>query len=200
MPVISSCYDVHLLYQGENGQTTVYKPRLSIESSVSSSIHSHHHHHHQPRALLGAEFPILLSIHYPSIVYCFLPPVFTNVSMRSVLTLATLSVGASALVPHIGPRNDSPDGEWFTLTANGPPTKLGSTHGAIGQLGDGQNRIGDGYPKGEYRIKDGKVWDKHGRGCILTPPTTQWQCDEGAIRESPDLLLPLPLDNACITR
>lgn len=99
--------------------------------------------------------------------------------MKTTLTLTALglSIAASA---------HGPDG--FTLSAEGP----GSAHGPIGQLGDGQNRIGGGHPQGTYYLKDGRVSDKSDRGCILTPPTTQWQCDEGAHRK---LILPSRLSS-----
>jgi hypothetical protein len=71
----------------------------------------------------------------------------------------------------------------FSLTAlNGPD----NAHGTVGQLIDGQNRIGQTnlpMPKGTYCLPvngDGGIYDSKHRGCILTPPTTQWQCDEGA--------------------
>ena len=62
----------------------------------------------------------------------------------------------------------------FTLTASGGQS------GVVGQLGDGQNRIGGENPTGTYTINNGQITDAQGRGCILTPPTTQFQCDVGA--------------------
>ena len=62
----------------------------------------------------------------------------------------------------------------FTLTASGGQS------GIVGQLSDGQNRVGGGHLTGTYSINNGQITDAHGRGCILTPPTTQFQCDEGA--------------------
>jgi len=56
----------------------------------------------------------------------------------------------------------------------------GSQSGQIGQLDDGQNRIGGNLPKGTYSIINGEITDGQGRGCILTPPTKQFQCDQGA--------------------
>jgi hypothetical protein len=90
-------------------------------------------------------------------------------------------------VPPILPRNH--DSKWkFTLEVHG------QISGPVGQLNDGQNRIGGKLPVpvAEYQwipSKDGKggvVVDTNGKGCIVTPPnTTQFQCDEGAKRESP---------------
>jgi hypothetical protein len=59
---------------------------------------------------------------------------------------------------------------------------LDSSSGPVGQLSDGQNRIGDKSlgTAGFCISSDGSITDDHGRGCILTPPTTQFQCDEGA--------------------
>jgi hypothetical protein len=87
---------------------------------------------------------------------------------------------------------------YFSLTATGGPSGLS---GRLGQLSDGQNRIGDSsLANGSFLLgpNGGKIdfpcplpicrlmldplgiTDAHKRGCILTPPTTQFQCDEGA--------------------
>ncbi|OJJ44523.1 hypothetical protein ASPZODRAFT_153460 [Penicilliopsis zonata CBS 506.65] len=87
--------------------------------------------------------------------------------MKTFVTVAALAAGANALVS----RGDSC---CFHLTASG------GASGTVGQLSDGQNRIGGGLSAAEYCISDGKITDSSGRGCILTPPTTQFQCDEGA--------------------
>lgn len=50
----------------------------------------------------------------------------------------------------------------------------------VGQLSDGQNRIGGGLPPSTYCITSNIISDGNGRGCILTPQTTQFQCDQGA--------------------
>jgi hypothetical protein len=50
----------------------------------------------------------------------------------------------------------------FQVSASGAVT------GTIGQLGDGQNRQGDGLSPAEYCIADGAITDANGRGCILT--------------------------------
>ncbi|RFU30873.1 hypothetical protein B7463_g5437, partial [Scytalidium lignicola] len=62
----------------------------------------------------------------------------------------------------------------FQLTASGGQS------GTVGQLPDGQNRIGGGYPQATYTIGSGVITDSTGRGCILTPSIEQWQCDTGA--------------------
>ncbi|OKL63341.1 hypothetical protein UA08_01156 [Talaromyces atroroseus] len=88
--------------------------------------------------------------------------------MKSFATLAAFAAGANALAI----RSDSC---CFELTASG------GASGTLGQLSDGQNRIGGGLPPATYCISSsGIITDSNGRGCILTPPTTQWQCDEGA--------------------
>ncbi|KAF2020199.1 hypothetical protein BU24DRAFT_448532 [Aaosphaeria arxii CBS 175.79] len=74
--------------------------------------------------------------------------------------------------------NTYPHAKW-TLQALPLPGNPPSIKGQIKQLDDGQNRIGGGRTLGTYHIVNGSVWDEHGRGCILTPATTQWQCDEG---------------------
>ncbi|KAH0375256.1 hypothetical protein KCU92_g10233, partial [Aureobasidium melanogenum] len=92
--------------------------------------------------------------------------------MKSVYSTLGFALGASAatLVAR--------DQCCFSLTAAGGKT------GAVGQLSDGQNRIGQtsGLATGSatYCINNGGLTDENGRGCILTSPTTQFQCDVGA--------------------
>ncbi|KAK3719555.1 hypothetical protein LTR37_004413 [Vermiconidia calcicola] len=91
--------------------------------------------------------------------------------MKSNLALLAFAAGSQALVSRQAPC-------CFGLTAytyDGPA-------GAVGQLSDGQNRIGqEGLPEGSYCINsNGGLTDGEGRGCIWTPPTTQNQCDVGA--------------------
>ena len=79
----------------------------------------------------------------------------------------------------------------FQVSADGAVT------GTIGQLPDGQNRLGGQLTPAQYCIADGAITDANGRGCILTrtcsqnltypphpnlraAPTSQWQCDAGA--------------------
>ncbi|CAI7580775.1 unnamed protein product [Penicillium glandicola] len=90
--------------------------------------------------------------------------------MRNFIALAAFAAGANALVG----RTDSC---CFHLTSSG------GASGELGQLSDGQNRIGDNtLQPAQYCIdSNGAITDSKGRGCILTPPTTQLQCDEGAI-------------------
>lgn len=89
--------------------------------------------------------------------------------MRSAALL--LPAVAQALVAR-----EAGTGCCFHLTAEGGPG------GRVDQLFDGQNRIGQtGLPEGQYCINgNGGLTDSHGRGCIITPPTGQWQCDAGA--------------------
>ncbi|KAJ6121148.1 hypothetical protein N7523_005428 [Penicillium sp. IBT 18751x] len=86
-------------------------------------------------------------------------------NMKGYLTLAAFAAGSQALISRAGSC-------CFHLSSNGSP---------VGQLSDGQNRIGDNsLPQGEFCINGGSITDGQGRGCILTPPTTQLQCDVGA--------------------
>ncbi|OQD81263.1 hypothetical protein PENANT_c028G00332 [Penicillium antarcticum] len=89
--------------------------------------------------------------------------------MKHFITLAAFAAGSNALVG----RSDSC---CFHLTSSG------GASGELGQLSDGQNRIGDNtLSAAQYCIDSkGAITDNKGRGCILTPPTTQFQCDEGA--------------------
>jgi len=91
-----------------------------------------------------------------------------SLNMKTSATILTLVVSASALVAE----RRAPC--CFHVSASGAVT------GTIGQLGDGQNRQAGGLPEAEYCISGGGITDANGRGCILTPPTSQWQCDVGA--------------------
>ncbi|KAJ5752255.1 ubiquitin 3 binding protein But2 C-terminal domain-containing protein [Penicillium odoratum] len=93
--------------------------------------------------------------------------------MKAFTTLATLIASAHALVG----RDQTC---CFHLTASGGAS--GGASGEVGQLSDGQNRIGDkSLSPAEFCISsDGSITDSSSRGCILTPPTTQFQCDTGA--------------------
>ncbi len=60
----------------------------------------------------------------------------------------------------------------------------GGVTGSLGQLADGQNRVGPGQSGAQYSMScsgNGGSITQPGRGCILTPPTTQFQCDSGAV-------------------
>ena len=88
--------------------------------------------------------------------------------MKYAFTLLTFTLGANALVARDGSQ------QCVQIDASGGAT------GTLGQLSDGQNRIGGGNPTGCYCLSNGGFTDSKGRGCILTPPTTQFQCDVGA--------------------
>lgn len=89
--------------------------------------------------------------------------------MKNFVTVAAFAAGANALVG----RSSSC---CFHINVSG------GSQGELGQLGDGQNRVGDNsLSPAQYCIDaSGGITDGNGRGCILTPPTTQFQCDEGA--------------------
>ncbi|CEJ56371.1 hypothetical protein PMG11_02579 [Penicillium brasilianum] len=88
--------------------------------------------------------------------------------MKSFFGIAAIAAGTQALVTRGGSC-------CFHLTASG------GSSGSVGQLSDGQNRIGDNsLSPAEFCIDSGSITDGSGRGCILTPPTTQFQCDVGA--------------------
>ncbi|KAK8223901.1 ubiquitin 3 binding protein But2 C-terminal domain-containing protein [Phyllosticta capitalensis] len=61
----------------------------------------------------------------------------------------------------------------FDLTASG------GVSGTVGQLTDGQNRIGGGYSPTSFCLSNGGITDSNGRGCIVTNASGQFQCDEG---------------------
>jgi hypothetical protein len=79
--------------------------------------------------------------------------------MYTFVTLS-LALGASALVV---PRSSNSSSSCsFELTASGGES------GTIGQLSDGQNRIGGGLSAATFTIDNGGITDAAGRGCILT--------------------------------
>jgi hypothetical protein len=80
-------------------------------------------------------------------------------NMRNFAAFAAFAASAQALVS----RDTSC---CFHLTASG------GASGPVGQLGDGQNRVGGdsgSLPEGQFCINtDGSITDGSGRGCILT--------------------------------
>jgi outer membrane biosynthesis protein TonB len=87
--------------------------------------------------------------------------------MKYAFAQVAFGLGANALVARDAP-------QCVQLKASG------GASGVLGQLGDGQNRIGGGHDTGCYCLSNGGFTDSNGRGCILTPPTSQMQCDDGA--------------------
>ncbi|KAI9037017.1 uncharacterized protein KD926_001115, partial [Aspergillus affinis] len=88
--------------------------------------------------------------------------------MRNFVTAAAFAAGANALV---GRGNSC----CFHLKSSG------GASGSIGQLDDGQNRVYGNLEEAQFCIdSNGAITDANGRGCIVTGPTTQWQCDQGA--------------------
>ncbi len=77
--------------------------------------------------------------------------------MKTFVAVAlAFSAGTNALVSRTGSC-------CFSLTASG------GASGTVGQLMDGQNRIGGGLPAGSFCIDaNGGITDGSGRGCILT--------------------------------
>lgn len=77
--------------------------------------------------------------------------------MKNTFAIAALALGgANALVA----RDNTC---CFHLTASG------GASGSVGQLDDGQNRIGGGLPPTQFCIdSNGGITDSSGRGCILT--------------------------------
>ncbi|KAJ5171709.1 hypothetical protein N7492_004302 [Penicillium capsulatum] len=89
--------------------------------------------------------------------------------MKNFVALAAFAAGTNALVGR-------GDGCCFHITASGDAS------GQLGQLGDGQIRLGDNsLSPSQFCINsNGAITDNKGRGCIVTADTTQIQCDEGA--------------------
>lgn len=85
-------------------------------------------------------------------------------SKISFAVALALSLGTEALVSRHAPLVPRQAGICcFHLTASG------GVSGGVGQLPDGQNRIGGNFPQGIYCINEqGAITDGTGRGCILT--------------------------------
>lgn len=92
--------------------------------------------------------------------------------MNNVFLVAALAAGANALVARQSTC-------CFDLTV------AGQVSGTLGQLSDGQVRIGGGLSPSTFCISsNGTISDSNGRGCILTYPTNQFQCDTDAVAQS----------------
>ncbi|KAJ5670068.1 uncharacterized protein N7477_005431 [Penicillium maclennaniae] len=88
--------------------------------------------------------------------------------MKNFIAIAAFAAGTNALVG----RSDSC---CFKITASG------GASGSLGQLGDGQVRVGDTtLSAATFCLEDTVITDSAGRGCVVTSETTQFQCDEGA--------------------
>jgi len=91
--------------------------------------------------------------------------------MKFINPALLFATGTSAIITRWAPC-------CFHLSASGAVT------GTIGQLDDGQARVNGPLSAAEFCINDGEISDSEGRGCILTPPTSQFQCDTGATPNS----------------
>ncbi|KAI7968149.1 hypothetical protein EIK77_010319 [Talaromyces pinophilus] len=89
--------------------------------------------------------------------------------MRSTLAAAAVIATANALVAR------------DTVICCFSLSATGGASGTVGQIDDGQTRLGSGLQPGQFCIdSSGAIKDGNGRGCFLTPPTSQLQCDTGA--------------------
>ena len=130
----------------------------------------------------------LLALGLASFVLAISSPVIAGVDLNAVVStgqveeaniLRSPAQGAD-LSNYSSPPPDDDSIRFFSLTGWGPH----GAHGPVGQLTDGQNRIGGGFNLGQFFLMHGMVMDSHHRSCILTPLVNQWQCDEGGIRKS----------------
>ncbi|KAH9832760.1 GPI anchored cell wall protein [Teratosphaeria destructans] len=88
--------------------------------------------------------------------------------MRPSLALAAFALsGVSAAIL---PRQQPPYC-CFQITASG------GLSGPFTQLGDGQNRLNDTGTPAQFCFNNGRIKDSSGRGCIITPEASQFQCD-----------------------
>ncbi|KAJ5703159.1 hypothetical protein N7488_010707 [Penicillium malachiteum] len=88
--------------------------------------------------------------------------------MKSFIAIAAFAASANALV---GRSNSC----CFEITASG------GASGTLGQLSDGQVRVGDTtLSAAEFCLSGSIITDSEGRGCVITTETTQFQCDQGS--------------------
>lgn len=90
--------------------------------------------------------------------------------MKSFFTVAAIAAGASAAALNV-PRATA-DQCCFGLNVNG-----GYQNGSLGQLDDGQNRVGPGFSGANYCLSSGTIYDSKGYACVIAMPQTQFQCD-----------------------
>lgn len=99
--------------------------------------------------------------------------------MAYFLPFAAFSLGAAAA--SVEKRLSYAQGCCFSISASG------GVSGTVGQLTDGQNRIGGSYSPATFCNNNGQLADYNGRGCYLTDETKQWQCDAGKPGMTPSI-------------
>lgn len=89
---------------------------------------------------------------------------------------AILAFAGAASAAAIAPRQAAASKCCFGISVSG-----GVANGGLGQFTDGQNRVGPGYGGAEYcyYAADQSIVDASGRGCVISGPTSQYQCDAG---------------------
>jgi len=89
---------------------------------------------------------------------------------------AILAFAGAASAAAIVPRQAVASNCCFNINVSG-----GVASGSLGQFKDGQNRVGPGYGGTEYCYNAGtmSIVDSTGRGCVVSAPTSQYQCDAG---------------------
>lgn len=89
--------------------------------------------------------------------------------MKSFIAIATLAASANALVG----RSDSC---CFHLTASGDKS------GSLGQLSDGQVRVGDNsLSAAKFCLSGGVITDSEGRGCVVTSKISPFSSSSSSI-------------------
>lgn len=95
---------------------------------------------------------------------------YSSAKMKSLLASIFLAATAQAFY-------SNQSSCCFEITALIPSTH---TNASLGQLSDGQVRIGGGLLPSVFCLSSTSIADQSSRGCIITTPETQFQCDSGA--------------------
>ncbi|KAK3064789.1 hypothetical protein LTS18_003920 [Coniosporium uncinatum] len=109
----------------------------------------------------------------PSASLVTIPALLTSSHMSSAVAPPSLPTSAAPVQSPPAPA-PAPAKRCFQLAASGP------AQGTLGQIPDGQIRIGGNSAASTFCMNNGILKDSQGRGCITTPEIGQVQCDWGA--------------------
>ncbi|KAE8448091.1 hypothetical protein EG329_009856 [Mollisiaceae sp. DMI_Dod_QoI] len=88
------------------------------------------------------------------------------------MRVAAVIVAAQAVTAAVLPRQNTPCS--FVMFAVGDP------NGSIVEDTIGENRIGGGYPQGNYYMKGHVLYDTLNHNCVIDPTSSQFLCTQGA--------------------
>lgn len=143
----------------------ISQARINCSECYHPSIHGRFYRGKAPVYLSTRLFPFQIppELQSPSIPVSCAPP-FQVIPVSSsfhllVMKAAVLLAFALAIVTEASPCGGTC---CFYLTASGGQA------GTVGQLDDGQTRIGGGLPPAKFCLTNTSIKDSQGRGCIIT--------------------------------